>query len=75
MSDKPRDKRVRLSLECKESVKNALEIHGKALGEWSIIGGIRHSVERSNQLLDRERRGSRVLIRDADGEAEDVTIN
>ena len=72
MTDNPRSKRVRLSLECRESVKNEIEAHGKDLGEWSLIGGIRRSVERSAALLDLERRGSLVLIRDSDGEAEDV---
>lgn len=75
MSNKPRDKRVRLSLETKESVKEQIIAHGKDLGEWSLVGSLRRSVERSAALLALERRGSLVLIRSADGGAEDVEIS
>lgn len=66
------NKRVRLSLECKASVKKAIEEHGKDLGEWSLIGAIRSSVRRSKKLFDLERRGDLVLIRNEDGKAENV---
>ncbi len=72
MTDNPRSKRVRLSLECRESVKNEIEAHGKDLGEWSLIGGIRRSVERSRKLFNLERRGVLLLQRDSDGGIEEV---
>lgn len=65
-------KRVRLSLECRAEVKQAIEDHGKDLGEWSLIGTIRRAVERSAKLLKLERRGTLLLQRDEDGEIEEV---
>jgi len=73
MSTNPRDKRVRLSLECKASMKAEIEAHGEELKEWSLIGGIRKSVRRSKALFDLEQRGTLILVR-KDGEAEDVDI-
>ncbi len=73
-SPETRDKRCRLSLECSLAAKEALENHGTELGQWSLIGAIRKSVARSKRLFDLEKRGSLVLIRDSDGEAEDVVI-
>lgn len=74
MSKNPRDKRVRLSLECSATTKAEIEAHSEDLKEWSLIGGIRKSVQRSKALFDLERRGSLVLIRDVDGECEDVEV-
>ena len=74
MSTNPRDKRVRLSLECKVGTKAEIEAHGEELGEWSLIGGLRRSVRRSKALFDLEQRGTLILFRDEDGEAEDVDI-
>ena len=47
--------RVRLSLECKQEDKDELVAHGTELGEWSLIGTIRHAVRRSRRLLDLEK--------------------
>ena len=63
---------VRLSLECKKAEKKAIEDHGKAIGQWSLIGSIRTAVARSMKLLDLERRGTLLLQRDSDGEIEEV---
>ena len=54
---KPKEKRVRLSLETKEGVVRALRDHGVALGEWSAIGTIRRALARSEWLLALEKRG------------------
>lgn len=71
----PRNKRVRLSLECLASVKDDIEAHGTELGEWSFIGAIRNAVRRSKILLTLERRGSLKLIRNSDGKTEDVDLS
>lgn len=47
--------RVRLSLECKPEDKDELVAHGTELGEWSLIGTIRHAVRRSKRLLEQEK--------------------
>ena len=70
----PRDKRCRLSLECRESIKSEIEAHGKELGQWSLIGTLRKAIRRSKALFDLEQRGVLILVRDSDGEAEDVEI-
>jgi hypothetical protein len=62
-------------LECKKAEKAAIEAHGKAVGEWSLIGSIRKAVERSMKLLDLERRGTILLQRDSDGEIEEIPKN
>ena len=64
-------KRVRLSLECSEDAKVAIEAHGRELGEWSIIGAVRKSVSRSAKFMVLERRGQLVL-RTGDGVEEEV---
>lgn len=75
MSTTPqRDKRVRLSLECSAKVKREIEAHGKDLSEWSLIGTIRRAVKRSKALFDLEARGTLMLLRDEDGEVEDVEV-
>jgi hypothetical protein len=63
----PRFGNVRLSLETKPEVKEAIQSHGKELGGWSIISAIRLSVARSKWLFDLERRGDLLLKRHADG--------
>ena len=70
----PRHGNARLSLECKPEVKDAIVEHGKFIGEWSLVGSIRKAIERSNKLLALQRRGTLVLVRDEDGEIEDVEI-
>jgi len=72
MSKNTRDKRVRLSLECSAATKVEIEAHGEELGEWSLVGTLRRAVKRSRALFDLEQRGTLILVRDADGEAEDV---
>lgn len=67
-----RDKRCRLSLECKESVKKQIEDHGSELGQWSLIGSIRKAVQRSKKFFDLEARGTLLLQRDIDGEVEEI---
>lgn len=68
----PRYGNVRLSLETKPPVKQAILDHGKELGEWSIISAIKRSVERSKKFFDLERRGTLLLQRDSDGEIEEI---
>lgn len=72
MKPTPREKRCRLSLECSESAKQAIEAHGKELGQWSLIGALRLSVQRSKKLFDLEQRGVLLLQRHRDGEIEEV---
>lgn len=67
-----RDKRVRLSLECKASVKQAFEDHGEDLKEWSMIGTLRKAVARSKKFFDLEARGDLLLRRKDDGGIEEV---
>ena len=74
MTDNPRSKRVRLSLECRESVKNEIEAHGKDLGQWSLVGSIRKAILRSRWLFALEQRGILLLQRNSDGEIEDVEV-
>jgi hypothetical protein len=75
MNPANREKRCRLSLECKESVKQTIEAHGAELGHWSLIGGIRAAVQRSKALFDLERRGTLFLQRHDDSEIEDVKLD
>ena len=75
MSTTPRDKRVRLSLECSASTKASLVAHGKDLGQWSLVGAIRRAISRSAALLALERRGTLKLVRKDDGVTEDVEIS
>jgi hypothetical protein len=49
------EKRVRLSLETKASVLKDLRDHQVALGERSMIGLIRRMLQRSKELLSREK--------------------
>lgn len=69
-----KDKRVRLSLECTQSIKDAIERHGTDLGQWSFVGSIRRAVARSKQIYDLEQRGTLMLVRHSDGELEDVEL-
>lgn len=73
-SPEPRHGNVRLSLETKPSVKQAILDHGKELGEWSIVGCIRRAVSRSAAIFKLEQRGTLLLQRHSDGEIEDVKL-
>ena len=68
----PKPKRVRLSLETTEDFKDELIEHGKALGEWSLIGALRRSLSRSSKLLALEMQGKLFLCRDEDDEIVEI---
>jgi hypothetical protein len=70
----PRHGNVRLSLEMKPRDKQAIIDHGKELGEWSLVGCLRRSVQRSKALFDLEARGTLFLQRHDDSEIEEVEI-
>ena len=67
-----RDKRCRLSLECRASTKAEIEAHGDEVGQWSLVGSIRKAISRSRQLFALEQRGVLQLKRRDDGGVEDV---
>lgn len=53
-SKKP--KRTRLSLECSDATKRQIVLHGKELGQVSLIGTIRSAVARSRKQFSDEKK-------------------
>ena len=66
MADKP--KRIRLSLETTESVKQEFLRHAADLGEWSMIGMLRRAVSRSAAIHRLSESGALWVIDSEDGD-------